>query len=84
MWIEGSGDKDAHYFFCYAKPNDVVGIYCSSENSIFEIDRDFAIKYVEQFDTFGYEKAIVGKNNVIGEGKIYNLATLLLSMMEEC
>lgn len=84
VWIEGSGDKDAHYFFCYAKPNDVVGIYCSSENSIFEIDRDFEIKYVEQFDTFGYEKAIVGKNNVIGEGKIYNLATLLLSMMEEC
>lgn len=84
VWIEGSGDKDAHYFFCYAKPNDVVGIYCSSENSVFEIDRDFAIKYVEQFDTFGYEKAIVGKNNVIGEGKIYNLATLLLSMMEEC
>lgn len=83
VWIEGSGDKDAHYFFCYAKPNDVVGIYCSSENSIFEVDRDFEIKYVEWFDTIGYEEAVAGRKDVIREGKIYNLATLLLSM-EEC
>lgn len=81
-WIEGDRDKEAHYFFCYKKPNDVVGIYCSSRNYILEVNRDSEVKYLEQFDTLGKEKAFARRSNVINERGVYSLGTLLLSMEE--
>lgn len=81
-WIEGSSDKDEHYFFCYKKLNDVVGIYCSPRNYILEVNRDSEVKYLEKFDTLGGEKAFAERSNVINERGVYSLGTLLLSMEE--
>lgn len=80
--VDSGDEKESLFSFCYRKSGDTVGIYCSVENGIFEVDNSFRLQCVKQFDVPEYWDAMK-KRNVMTEGTIYDLKTLLNAVKGE-
>ena len=80
--IDSGNERGGFFSFCYKKSKDVAGIYCAEENCILEVDKSICLQYVNQFDIPEYWSAM-RKRNVMTEGSVYDLQTLLNAVKGE-
>lgn len=77
VFIEGGEEKQIQYSFCYEKPDEIIGIYCSAGNCMIEVDKNFRVRYINRFDTPEYGIGLTEKRSVTTEGTVYDLNALM-------
>ena len=75
--INIDNERALHYYFCYQKRNDEVGIYCTEQNHILEIGEKLQPRYREFFHVSDLKTALLGRNKTIREERWKNLSMLI-------